>query len=114
MILPFGKHRGKFLSEVPRSYLRWLNDQEWFQEEYQWDLAPEVRRLLGTSSDTTAKPNTQQQSTALVNDTLKVWRRAVLAKWHPDRPGGSHSAFLAVSDAVESLSNMLIERGVSA
>ncbi|MFM9961771.1 MAG: putative quorum-sensing-regulated virulence factor [Planctomycetaceae bacterium] len=110
MILPFGKHAGKPLCDVPRSYLRWLNTQDWFHDEYRWDLAAEVRRLLGTTANT----ETQPPSTVIVTDTLKTWRRAVLAKWHPDRAGGSHSAFLAASDAVESLTKLLAERGVSA
>ena len=106
MILPFGKHRGKLLCEVPKSYLKWLSGESWFTDDYP-SLAVQVRELLGTSSD--AKPETM-----LVADTLKKWRRTVLAKWHPDRQGGSHSAFIAVSDAIESLSKMLVERGVSA
>ena len=113
MILPFGKHRGKSLCEVPRSYLRWLDSQTWFHDEHPF-LADDIRRFLGTSSDANPEPESQQQTPMLVADTLKSWRRTVLAKWHPDRPGGSHSAFLAVNDAVQTLVSMLAATGAPA
>jgi len=109
MILHFGKYRGKSIHEVPRSYLRWLNEQPWFSDEHPW-LASEVRLLLGTSESTAEGT----RSTAITTDVLKSWRRSMLARWHPDKPGGSHAAFLAVSDAVESLGAMLAAKGVSA
>lgn len=36
MVLHFGKHKGKCLSEVPKDYLQWIVEQpassEWFAE----------------------------------------------------------------------------------
>jgi uncharacterized protein (DUF3820 family) len=29
MKMPFGKHKDKDLSEIPKPYLRWLRGQEW-------------------------------------------------------------------------------------
>lgn len=29
MMMPFGKHAGVELAEVPRQYLRWLRGQQW-------------------------------------------------------------------------------------
>jgi hypothetical protein len=46
LVLEFGKHskhKGRTLHDVPRSYLRWLAEQEWFADEYP-NLAGEVRR----------------------------------------------------------------------
>lgn len=106
MILPFGKHRGKSLCEVPRQYLSWLDAQTWFAESYP-RLAEAVTRSLSGGDD-------ESQTTALATDVLKVWRRTILARFHPDRPGGSHAAFLAVTDAIESLASMLAKKGVSA
>ena len=98
---------------MPKSYLKWLSRESWFADDYP-SLAAQVRELLGTSSDAKTELKSQQQTTMLVADTLKTWRRTVLAKWHPDRAGGSHSAFVAVTDAVETLGKLMIERGVSA
>lgn len=112
MYLWFGKHYGKSIHEVPRSYLEWLNRQEWFALEHP-DLAWNVRQLLGTSEGKRAH-NQSQQTTALVADTFKSWRQKALSKWHPDRPGGSHSAFVAVNDVIDSLSTLLKDKGVLA
>lgn len=30
--MPFGKHKGKMLQDVPASYLVWLMQQEWAEE----------------------------------------------------------------------------------
>jgi hypothetical protein len=32
--MPFGKHEGEDIEDIPTSYLRWLLDQEWFPEKY--------------------------------------------------------------------------------
>ncbi len=111
MRLTFGKFNGARIEDVPRWYLAWLDSQEWFAERFT-PLAEAVARRLDTLADDQSID--EPQTTALATDVLKNWRRTVLAKWHPDRQGGSHAAFLAATDAVESLGAMLIERGVSA
>ena len=32
--LPFGKFKGQSLAEIPSSYLSWLLEQDWFEDEY--------------------------------------------------------------------------------
>lgn len=32
--LPFGKFKGKDIEDLPRSYLEWLTEQEWFWKKY--------------------------------------------------------------------------------
>ena len=105
MFLPFGKYNGKRLGEVPTWYLEWLGQQKWFNEKFP-QLAAEAKRIL--DDDDAPIP-----ATALSRDVLKTWRRSVLKKWHPDRDGGSHAAFVAVSDAVQTLGEMLAERGAA-
>lgn len=107
MRLSFGKFNGARIEDVPRWYLVWLDSQPWFADRFP-RLAEAVARRLDALADD------EPQTTSLAADTLKTWRRAMLAKWHPDRPGGSHAGFLAVSDAIQSLNEMLTGRGVSA
>ncbi len=33
-IMTFGKHKDKKLIDVPASYWLWLEEQDWFEEEY--------------------------------------------------------------------------------
>lgn len=33
-VVPFGKHAGKQVGDVPESYMRWCLDQEWFETQY--------------------------------------------------------------------------------
>lgn len=33
-ILPFGKFKGKDIVDCPSSYLKWLLEQEWFENEH--------------------------------------------------------------------------------
>lgn len=30
--MPFGKHKGQAMQDVPASYLDWLRDQEWLKD----------------------------------------------------------------------------------
>ena len=32
-LMPFGKHKGKKLANVPASYLLWLFDQDWIKPD---------------------------------------------------------------------------------
>jgi len=32
--IPFGKYSGWAIDEIPKSYLRWLAGQDWFEEKY--------------------------------------------------------------------------------
>lgn len=48
MIIPFGKHRGREVEEVPSDYLRWLMEQEWFESERWEELYVEVEDELET------------------------------------------------------------------
>lgn len=41
MKIPFGKHKGELLADIPNSYLEWLLDQEFFEEKFlqHWKMA---------------------------------------------------------------------------
>lgn len=32
--LPFGKHKGKLICDIPSLYLQWLLDQDWFVRDH--------------------------------------------------------------------------------
>ena len=40
-VMPFGKHDGEAMEDIPEGYLHWLADQDWLEERY-----PEVMAWL--------------------------------------------------------------------
>ena len=48
MILPFGKHRGKDIGEIPSNYLTWLLEQDWMEEDQYDDLFEEIAWEMAT------------------------------------------------------------------
>ena len=52
MKMPFGKHKDKELTEIPKGYLRWLRQQDWLSG---W-LAQAVDEALGL---TPSKPSNE-------------------------------------------------------
>jgi uncharacterized protein (DUF3820 family) len=64
MRMPFGKHAGEELPEVPRQYLRWLRTQPWLGG---W-LVKEIDAVLnGEAIASTDKP---------FEEALKTWKEA--------------------------------------
>jgi hypothetical protein len=47
MKMPFGRHKGKEISEIPPDYLEWISDNLTISG----DLADEIYRVLGTGPD---------------------------------------------------------------
>lgn len=39
--MPFGKHEGQYLGDIPASYLMWLYEQDWLKEKF-----PDVNRYI--------------------------------------------------------------------
>ena len=42
-IIPFGKHRGKYASDIPAEYLDWLIGQEWLKPELEQEIFQHLR-----------------------------------------------------------------------
>ncbi len=110
MRFTFGKFNGARIDDVPTWYLSWLTNQDWFTERFPRLAEAVTRRLDALADDQTID---EPPTTALATDVLKTWRREVLKKWHPDRDGGSHEAFVAVTDAVQTLGEMLARQGAA-
>jgi len=44
-IMPFGKHGGKPISDIPVEYLDWLIGEQWFVTKF-YELAEQIERHL--------------------------------------------------------------------
>lgn len=81
--MPFGKHKGQPVENMPPQYLEWLASNTDLREP----LRSAVWRALGAD----------MVPVGLDTDRVKATYRAVSLKWHPDR-GGSHEAMQAVNE----------------
>ncbi len=93
MIMPFGKHKGKRLDEVPPNYLLWALDN-------MDRLSPTLRSAMEDVLEVRAHPPVDTVSA--VCGAIKTWYRHASRKYHPDH-GGSNEKQIVVNDCYESL-----------
>jgi hypothetical protein len=92
--MPFGRHKGKFLDEIPASYLRWvLRECD--------NITPGLRRAIEAAIDYeefTPEPPRPGDLAGVVRD----WYRDLALTYHPDK-GGSVAAMQVVNECHERL-----------
>lgn len=47
MVLLFGKHKDEDTADVPLSYLKWLEEQDWIREDLREECQYEIQRREG-------------------------------------------------------------------
>jgi hypothetical protein len=107
--MPFGKHRGQPLTDIPTSYLAWAvrtcDLSEWLREAVVAELKRRGVRCGDPASD--APP---AAAPVKWDGLVSRWYRELTLKWHPDK-GGTKEAMQAVNDAHDGLRKMLQEAG---
>jgi hypothetical protein len=98
--MPFGRHRGQRLEDVPLDYLEWvLREADNASPYLRQAVEAEVRRRYGVGQDA-PPPRLEWQP------LVRKWYGRLSLKHHPDR-GGSHQAMLAINDARDLLVQLL-------
>jgi hypothetical protein len=97
VFMPFGKHRGRRIDEIPPNYLLWCLDN-------MNNLSPTLRRamedVLGVNQACPVKiPETVRNK---VREVAKTWYRRASLKYHPDH-GGNTDRQIVVNECYESL-----------
>ena len=101
--MPFGKHKGKLLSNVPLDYLHWLQGladlSSWLREAVEAEL--EERRFRSYRRPTPPPPPPPRQSVDrdLVHELVTLGARQLALRYHPDR-GGDVATMQRVNAAV--------------
>jgi hypothetical protein len=103
--MPFGKHRGQHIGDVPTSYLAWMLRECDSLDPWQRDaIEAELGQRAGASR--------QRQSTAYpppadVRGIVNSWYREMAKAYHPDRTLDNGAAMKAINHAYERLQELL-------
>jgi hypothetical protein len=90
MKIPFGKHKGSELGDVPEQYLEWLAGVDWLREPLASAVKAEAeRRIL-------SQENRQSISPRLVDELVCAGVRTLSKKYHPDH-GGDHKQMVEIN-----------------
>jgi len=100
--MPFGKHKGKSLTDIPIDYLVWLVNECDLKESLRVAVEKELRRREFAHS-----PEPTGKTTSLSTDVVHSWYRKLSMEFHPDRRGGNHEGMKAINRAKELLLGML-------
>ena len=106
--MPWGKHRGTPLSQVPAGYLWWVIEASNAGADLRAGVRRELARRLGAEIDPAPGPllplpPDDPQTCTAVRDLVALGYRALARRSHPDT-GGNHNAMLAATAAREWLS----------
>lgn len=106
--MPWGKHCGQRLTDIPTGYLAWLFNSARLDYDLYFAVEEElVRREAGKVQEDRATAERPIDFRALV----RTWFATLSRKFHPDR-GGSQEAMRAVNVAREDLEQLLAQQGV--
>jgi len=104
--MPFGKHRGQPLEEVPTSYLQWLLDN--------CDLRPQLQEAVEEElgqrwSQPPPEPVYAIAELSPWEEVVRTWHREMALRFHPDR-GGSAEVMKALNHAADRLKELFREQ----
>jgi len=108
MRMPFGKHRGYELSELPDAYLQWLRTLELY-DPLQRAVADEISTRIHRDAAQRAfgiMPSAPQVDRTTVEEIIGAGLRVLAKKYHPDLEGGSDEDMKRVNLAAAWLREM--------
>ena len=102
MIMPFGKHLGEELGDLPDGYLEWLYGLENLKPRLRGGVDEEYNKRFIESEN----PYLDSSSTALANQIIDTGFRSLAKQLHPDH-GGDAEAMKSLNNAIAWLRKMM-------
>lgn len=97
--MPFGKHKGEELADIPDDYLFWCLD-------HCTSMSPSLRKAIERHLNYEPLPINGAALDDDVRNLVRAWYRDLAKRWHPDN-GGSTDAMKAINDAHDLLRKIL-------
>jgi hypothetical protein len=112
MYMPFGRHIGEPLADLPVGYLAWLLTIDLHRyPRLRPAVEEEMQRRRGGPGPRAAPNGASSAGTTVAWDqVISKWFSRLSLKFHPDR-GGSHEHMVALNVAREELEKILKELG---
>lgn len=99
--MPFGKHRGKRLAEVPTSYLSWMLDNvDFHNDDFREAVENEYESRYRSHRQNSPPPPPTNGKAADTSRIVDAVKRRVILRYHPDR-GGSATELAAALATLE-------------
>lgn len=115
--MPFGKHKGTPLADVPTDYLEWLLGRDlhgWLEREVKAELVRRTQRQYDDQHQRTYRAYGNGASMPpplhlkpVVKELLAVGYRMLALKIHPDQ-GGHHEDMVKLNEAKDWLQKKLL------
>jgi hypothetical protein len=117
MRMPFGKHRGKEIRELPDQYIQWILEQEWLRYPLKRQLEDELEGRMRNSrgSDQRQRPMFPVINPELVGMSEKIIDagfRTLAKRLHPD-VGGCHEQMVMAGRAKDALLSIISSGGAA-
>lgn len=107
MNMPFGKHRGKPIAELPASYLVWcLTECEGLNSFVRREMIRVIREWLDEEDPTSYRVKPGPPEPSDITGAIRRWHRQLAQRFHPDS-GGQNGQMVVVNEAVELLKREL-------
>lgn len=102
--MPWGKHKGERLDQIPPGYLRWvLENCDHLTLGLRRDIRWVLDELDGEAANVPAAPAVQRTD---LPEVVRGWHRELVMRFHPDR-GGSTEVMQAINAAADRLKELL-------
>ena len=103
--MPWGKHRGKELSECPISYLMWVLEECDITYFFRQECVRQIQSWVDEQGGASVAPAPGHSERELKN-SLQTWYRLLCRDFHPDR-GGDTRVMMVINEAYERLQKQL-------